>query len=60
VTAEDPSGAALVWEGGQDGILRAYSRTDGRVLWSYDTVRLYSHTTSHVPGLGGPIDGGGT
>ena len=54
------SSPGLVWEGGQDGILRAYSSADGRVLWSYDTVRRYRHTTDGVPGFGGSIDGGGT
>jgi polyvinyl alcohol dehydrogenase (cytochrome) len=50
----------LVWEGGQDGILRAYSSATGRVLWHYDTVRGYRRTTDHLPGVGGSIDGGGT
>lgn len=54
------SSPGLVWEGGQDGILRAYSSADGRVLWSYDTVRTYLHTTDGIPGFGGSIDGGGT
>jgi glucose dehydrogenase len=54
------SSPGLVWEGGQDGILRAYDSTTGRVLWSYDTVRRYRHTTDGVPGIGGSIDGGGT
>jgi polyvinyl alcohol dehydrogenase (cytochrome) len=50
----------LVWEGGQDGRLRAYSSSTGRVLWQYDTVRTYFHTSDHVLGHGGSIDGGGT
>jgi polyvinyl alcohol dehydrogenase (cytochrome) len=50
----------LVWEGGQDGVLRAYSSATGKVLWSYDTVHTYRRTTDGVPGFGGSIDGGGT
>jgi hypothetical protein len=30
-----------------------------RVLWSYDTVRTYLHTTDGLPGVGGSIDAGG-
>lgn len=54
------SSPGLVWEGGQDGQFRAYSSATGQVLWSYDTVRRYRHTTNNVPGIGGSIDGGGT
>jgi polyvinyl alcohol dehydrogenase (cytochrome) len=53
------SSPGIVWEGGQDGILRAYSSSTGRVLWHYDTVHAYRHTTDRVPGVGGSIDGGG-
>ncbi len=54
------SSPGLVWEGAQDGILRAYSAATGRVLWSYDTVHIYHHTTDGLVGFGGSIDGGGT
>jgi polyvinyl alcohol dehydrogenase (cytochrome) len=50
----------LVWEGGSDGILRAYSAKTGQVLWSDDTVHTYPVTTDGIPGFGGSIDGGGT
>jgi polyvinyl alcohol dehydrogenase (cytochrome) len=54
------SSPGIVWEGGQDGKLRAYSSATGKVLWRFDTVRHYRHTTDGVPGFGGSIDGGGT
>jgi polyvinyl alcohol dehydrogenase (cytochrome) len=54
------SSPGLVWEGGQDGILRAYAAATGRVLWRYDTVRFYRHTSDGLVGFGGSIDGGGT
>lgn len=50
----------IVWEGGQDGVLEAYSSANGKVLWRYDTVHRYLHTTDGFPGVGGSIDGGGT
>jgi polyvinyl alcohol dehydrogenase (cytochrome) len=50
----------IVWEGGQDGKLRAYASATGKVLWSYDTVRGYRATSDRIAGLGGSIDGGGT
>lgn len=42
----------LVWEGGMDGKMRAYSARTGRVLWAYDTMR-------DVPGVNGPTGRGG-
>ncbi|MEV1115866.1 PQQ-binding-like beta-propeller repeat protein [Actinosynnema sp. NPDC049800] len=52
------SSPGLVWEGGNDGKLRAYSARDGRVLWTYDTIRDFTGVNG-LPGRGGTISGGG-
>lgn len=49
----------VVFSGAFDGIMRAYSTRDGRVIWEYDTVRDYQ-TTNQVAGRGGAIDGPGS
>ncbi len=49
----------VVFSGSLDGFLRAYSTEDGSVLWSYDTVREYSHTVNGVPATGGSLNGPG-
>ena len=41
-----------------DGHLRAYSTTDGELLWDYDTAREFV-TVNSVPGKGGALDAGG-
>jgi polyvinyl alcohol dehydrogenase (cytochrome) len=38
--------------------MRAYSTTDGKILWDIDTIREYQ-TVNGVPGRGGSIDGPG-
>ena len=48
----------VVFAGSMDGHLRAHDARDGRVLWSFDTVREYE-TVNGVPGRGGAIDGPG-
>lgn len=48
----------VAFSGSVDGHIRAYSTTDGRVLWDYDTAREYQ-TVNGVPGRGGSIDGPG-
>jgi polyvinyl alcohol dehydrogenase (cytochrome) len=48
----------LVFEGSNDGKLRAYSATTGRVLWTYDTIRDFTGVNG-LPGRGGSISGGG-
>ena len=48
----------VVFSGARDGVLRAYSTTDGKVIWSYDTVREFE-TVNKVPARGGSIDGPG-
>ena len=47
-----------VFSGSVDGHLRAYSTTDGRILWDYDTAREFD-TVNHVKATGGSIDSAG-
>jgi polyvinyl alcohol dehydrogenase (cytochrome) len=54
VTAID----GAVFSGAVNGVMRAYSTLDGRVLWEYDTVKEYK-TVNGVPGKGGSINGAG-
>ena len=62
--ATSPSIAAIsvipgvVFSGTTDGKMRAYSTTDGEVLWEYDTVLEYS-AVNGVQAKGGAIDGPG-
>jgi polyvinyl alcohol dehydrogenase (cytochrome) len=48
----------VVFSGGLDGHLRAYSTHDGRILWDVDTERTYG-TVNGVAGMGGSLDGPG-
>jgi polyvinyl alcohol dehydrogenase (cytochrome) len=48
----------VVFSGALDGHLRAYSTSDGRVIWDMDTARDYQ-TVNGVKGNGGAIDGPG-
>ena len=50
--------AGVAFSGSVDGHIRAYSTSDGRVLWDFDTIREYT-TVNGVPGRGGSIDGPG-
>lgn len=45
----------IVWSGAEDGHLRAYSTSDGKIVWDYDTAHEYQ-TANGVPGHGGAID----
>jgi polyvinyl alcohol dehydrogenase (cytochrome) len=54
VTAID----GAVFSGSMDGHIRAFSTTDGRVLWDYDTVKTYT-TVNGVAASGGSLDGAG-
>ena len=54
VTAID----GVVFAGGLDGVIRAHSTVDGRVIWEFDTTRPVE-TVGGVPGRGGAIDGPG-
>jgi polyvinyl alcohol dehydrogenase (cytochrome) len=48
----------VAFSGSVDGHMRAYSTTDGTVLWDYDTEHSYE-TVNGVPGRGGSLDGPG-
>ncbi len=48
----------IVFSGGVDGHLRAYSATDGHIVWDVDTEREYK-TVNGVKARGGSIDGPG-
>jgi polyvinyl alcohol dehydrogenase (cytochrome) len=48
----------VVFSGSVDGHLRAYSTTDGKIIWEFDTMREFQ-TVNGVKGAGGSIDGGG-
>jgi polyvinyl alcohol dehydrogenase (cytochrome) len=50
--------AGVAFSGSVDGHMRAYSTSDGRVLWDFDTIRTYD-TVNGVEGRGGSIDGPG-
>jgi len=47
-----------VFAGGLDGHIRAYSTTDGQILWDFDTVQEFE-TSNGILGKGGSIDGPG-
>jgi polyvinyl alcohol dehydrogenase (cytochrome) len=44
-----------VFSGAEDGHLRAYSATDGKIVWDFDTAREFK-TVNGVAGHGGAID----
>jgi polyvinyl alcohol dehydrogenase (cytochrome) len=48
----------VVFSGGLDGHMRAYSSQSGRILWDADTRRSYQ-TVNGVAGTGGSLDGPG-
>jgi polyvinyl alcohol dehydrogenase (cytochrome) len=48
----------VAFSGSYDGHLRAYSTSDGRVLWDFDTVQTYE-TVNGVSAHGGSLDGPG-
>ena len=48
----------VAFSGSVDGHLRAYSAADGKVIWDFDTVRLYD-TVNKVPARGGSLNGPG-
>lgn len=45
----------IVFAGSNDGHIRAYSTTDGHILWDYNTVQKYQ-TVNGIEGNGGSID----
>src|SRR5262249_4437624 len=44
-----------VFSGSLDGHLRAYSTTDGKIIWDFDTAREFK-AVNGVPAKGGAID----
>jgi polyvinyl alcohol dehydrogenase (cytochrome) len=48
----------VVFSGSVDGNLRAYSTTDGKIIWTFNTMRDYE-TVNGVKGSGGSIDAAG-
>lgn len=48
----------VAFSGSVDGHLRAYSSTNGAILWDFDTVRSYE-TVNGVPARGGSLNVGG-
>jgi len=48
----------VVFSGGADGAVRAYSSADGKVLWTFDTNRDFT-AVNGVKANGGSIDGPG-
>ena len=48
----------MVFSGAADGAVRAYSSTDGKVLWTFDTNRDFM-AVNGVKANGGSIDGPG-
>ncbi|MGH9145910.1 MAG: PQQ-binding-like beta-propeller repeat protein [Vicinamibacterales bacterium] len=48
----------VAFSGSVDGHMRAYSTTDGKILWDIDTIRSYQ-TVNGVPAQGGSLDGPG-
>jgi polyvinyl alcohol dehydrogenase (cytochrome) len=49
----------VVFSGGLDGHLRAYSMRDGAVVWDFDTAVTYPTTVNGVAARGGSLDGPG-
>ena len=47
-----------VFSGSVDGHLRAYSASDGRIIWQFDSAREFA-TVNGVPARGGSISDGG-
>ena len=48
----------VAFSGSVDGHMRAYSTTDGSIIWDFDTIRAYD-AVNGVAGRGGSIDGPG-
>ncbi len=48
----------IVFSGGFDGVLRALSATDGKVVWQFDTVREFQ-TVNGVAAMGGSMGAAG-
>lgn len=49
----------VIFTGSRDGVMRAYSTRDGKILWEFDTAKDFPNTVNGVPGKGGAIGGPG-
>ncbi len=47
---------AIFFHGSWDGVVRAFSTSDGRLLWEYNTMRDFE-TVNHVPAKKAGLDG---
>jgi len=45
----------IVWSGSEDGHLRAYSTSNGKIMWDYDSAHDYK-TVNGLAGKGGAVD----
>jgi polyvinyl alcohol dehydrogenase (cytochrome) len=48
----------IAFSGAADGHLRGYSTRDGKVVWDFDSVRIYA-AVGGLTGRGGSMDGPG-
>jgi polyvinyl alcohol dehydrogenase (cytochrome) len=48
----------VIFSGGRDGVLRAISSKDGKIIWDFDTVREFN-TVNGVPAKGGSMGSAG-
>jgi len=48
----------IAFSGSVDGHMRAYSTTDGKIVWDVDTIDIYE-AVNGVLGRGGSLDGPG-
>lgn len=48
----------IVFSGSMDGHIRAFTTTDGELIWDFDTVQTYT-TINGVEAKGGSLDGAG-
>ena len=48
----------VIFSGGWDGVLRALSTKDGKILWNFDMVQEFK-TVNGVPGKGGSMGSSG-
>lgn len=49
----------VIFTGSRDGVMRAYSTRDGKILWEFNTATDFPNTVNGVPGKGGAIGGPG-
>lgn len=58
ISAAATAAPGVIFGGSLDGALRAFSATDGRILWSFDTNRAFE-AVNGVKATGGGIDSSG-